>query len=173
MAWQWRQGYSGYCYTYNHSLVLTQQWACFNLSLMITQDPLFHICSSKLDVMSTGDLLVCPVTIQVVRTSLWKACLSILSSPSWSGVLSRMAPSGSTGRPCTSSARSSARSFHRMSSTSSARSIFSVQFSQTTYRYENIASHLLVLSRNTEMHFSVVNILLVLSWLVGNYFLKL
>lgn len=44
-------------------LVLTQQWACFNLSLMITHDPIFNICASKLDVMSMGDLLVCPMTI--------------------------------------------------------------------------------------------------------------
>lgn len=40
-----------------------QQWACFNLSLMITHDPSFNICASKLDVMSMGDLLVCPMAI--------------------------------------------------------------------------------------------------------------
>lgn len=51
------------CYTYNHSLVRTQQWARFKLSLMITHDPIFNICLSKLDVMSLRDRPVCPMTI--------------------------------------------------------------------------------------------------------------
>lgn len=83
---------------------------------------------------------------QVVRTLFWKAWRWIHWFPSWSGAPSPTAPSGSTGRPCTSSAKSSVRSCLRTFSTSSAKSTSSAQFSQTTCRWGNKMSSVNLLS---------------------------
>lgn len=131
MVWLWLQNYLFY-------------FVSFLLTFVKYYIAGFNICTCFLNMV-----LLCPYTwlnikvwiaclshrlSQAVRTLLWKACLWTHSSPSWSGAPSRMAPSGSTGRPCTSSARSSVRLSPQMFSMSLARSTFSVQFSLTTYR---------------------------------------